>query len=306
MNPVGAITLDVDSLRCYHAIHGLPAPPPERDPIYTVALPRFYDLLERLGLKATLFLIGGDIEPHKAILGDFSRLGCELANHSQSHDYRLSRRPQKTIQDELQATEAILQEISGHRPVGFRAPGYNISPTLLETLIERGYLYDSSLLPSFPYFAARAAVIGLYRLQKRRSASLVGDPRAYAGPLKPYRADPQNPWKPHPEGLLELPMTAMPYLRVPIIGTSWSLLPKAIRPSLLDFTLSRLPFFHFELHAIDLLDATDPGITPELVAKQPDLRRPWFEKIDGLRRLAVGLSMNRPVLTLSDIAKSLS
>ena len=37
----------------------------------------------------------------------------------------------------------------GVRPVGFRAPGYAIDETVYTLLEERGYLYDSSLLPTF-------------------------------------------------------------------------------------------------------------------------------------------------------------
>ena len=47
-----AITIDVDSLRFYREIHGLPDGPDEDDPIYTIAMPRFWELIEEASVPA--------------------------------------------------------------------------------------------------------------------------------------------------------------------------------------------------------------------------------------------------------------
>ena len=62
MNNVGAISIDVDSTACYHHIHGLDLAQQEKDPIFEVALPRFLDAMDMLNVKATLFVIGRDLE----------------------------------------------------------------------------------------------------------------------------------------------------------------------------------------------------------------------------------------------------
>ena len=55
-----AFTIDVDSIRHYYDIHGLPQPEAGTDPIYTIAMPRFWALIREFGIPATLFLIGKD------------------------------------------------------------------------------------------------------------------------------------------------------------------------------------------------------------------------------------------------------
>lgn len=49
-----------------------------------------------------------------------------------------------------------LIEATGKRPVGFRGPGYSLSPTVLDVLAERGYEYDCSTLPTYIAPLARA------------------------------------------------------------------------------------------------------------------------------------------------------
>ncbi len=304
MGEVAAITIDVDSLRHYLSIHGLRAPPPEQDPIYTIAMPRFFALLEELGLPATLFVIGGDIGPHHAAFGPAQGLGCEIASHSFGHEYGFFENSAPVIDAELQRAEAALLPLSaGQKIVGFRAPGYNTSPALLSTLLKRGYLYDSSLLPSPAYWAARGAAITRYQFAGRPSASRVGQIRAFAGPLEPYRTSPNKYWRAQPDGpLLEFPMACVPKVRIPLIGTSWVLFPDLVRWKLLNLGLCGLKQFNFEMHAIDLLDASDPGVPQALVDVQPDLRVPVTAKMHAFRSLFRRLADDRTVETLRKIA----
>lgn len=304
MQRAAAITIDVDSLHHYLGIHGLAAPSPEEDPIYTHAMPRFFDLLEDVGVPATLFLIGKDVAPHGQALAPLRKLSCEVASHSFSHAYRLFQFSAADIDEELEKAEAALLPLSEASAItGFRAPGYNTSPVLLSALIARGYRYDSSTLPAPSYWAARAAAITRYRLAGRPSASQVGRLRAFRGPLEPYRTTPESYWRPKQYGsLLELPMACVPGLRLPLIGTSWVLMPPALRQRLLKLSLGRLSLFNFEMHAIDLLDGSDPGVPAALLDVQPDLRVSASDKIRAFRGLFRDLSADRPVRTLHDIA----
>ena len=192
---------------------------------------------------------------------------------------------------------------SSDLPVGCRAPGYNTSPALAAAVAALGYRYDSSLLPAPAYWAARAAALGLYTLRGRRSASLVGDLRAFAGPRAPYRTTPETPWRPDPAGpLVEMPMAVSPLTRVPIIGTSWAVLPAIARRRLLRRAIaSRAPLV-FEMHAIDLLDASDPGVPPDLAAAQPDLRRPVREKRPLFKALFERLAGEVGLVRVCDLA----
>ncbi len=60
--PATLVSVDLDDIECYHAIHGL------RPPSVATAgvglerwLPRFLELFDRLGVRATFFVIGRDL-----------------------------------------------------------------------------------------------------------------------------------------------------------------------------------------------------------------------------------------------------
>ena len=301
-----AITIDVDSLRLYSAIHGRDdnagSQDPTFDPIYETAMPRFFELLEDVGARATLFLIGEDAVQHPRA---FAQIGAsEIASHSYRHDYRFSQWSLEAIEEDLQRAESALASFTDQPIVGFRAPGYNVSPNLLRALERRGYVYDSSLLPAPLYWSARAAAIARYAVAGRRSASMVGQLRQFAGPLVPYRMRPEFPWRKSSEGLIEMPMAVHPWTRLPLIGTSWVLFPDRVRRWLLDTALAALPTFVFEMHAIDLLDASDRGIPPALAHAQPDLRVPYMTKRTAFRSLFRRLADDCGISTLRTIAES--
>ena len=303
-----SISIDVDSLRFYHQIHGLPERPPEDDPIYTVALPRFFELLERLSVPATLFLVAEDAAKHPAAFAPIAPSGSEVASHSFHHDYRLSQKTEGEIRADLAAADRALVPLNGGRPIaGFRAAGYNVSPALLEAVRTLGYRYDSSLLPAPAYFAARATAIGLYRLRGRSSQSLVGRYAQFAGPLEPSRMEPETPWTESSSGLLwELPMAVEPTSRVPLIGTALSALPAQVFEKLLNRALLRLSFFNFEMHAIDFLDETDHPSLRELGPHQKDLRVPAATKLERLAALFSRLKDSAEVATLAAHTEALS
>jgi hypothetical protein len=274
---LAAVTLDVDSLRFYRAIHGLPAGEgSDPDPIYTVAMPRFWELVD--GLPCTLFLIGADAPRYPEAFEPVWATGSEVASHSFHHDYRLVRRATEDVVADLVAAERALTPLNGgRRPVGFRAPGYNQSPVVLQALIDRGYHYDSSLLPSPAYFGLRAGAIGWYGMKGRPSASFSGEPRAFQGPIRPYRMQPEGYWTEHPAGpLWEFPIAVESRTRWPLIGTTWAVMPRILRRRAFDGLKKRQVPFVFEMHALDLLDHQDVG--PELVRHQADLQVPVREK----------------------------
>ncbi|MBK8013680.1 MAG: polysaccharide deacetylase family protein [Deltaproteobacteria bacterium] len=277
------------------------------DPIYTVALPRFWSLIEEIGAPATVFVVGQDATRYAAAFEPAHRTGSEIANHSFAHDYRLSRKGKEEIDEDLERARLQLLPLAGPAGVvGFRAPGYNVSPTLLRCLVSAGYLYDASLLPAPAYFGLRAAAIAAYALARQPSASCVGHPLQFAGPLEPYRMTADRPWKPHPRGaLVEIPIACEPTTRIPIIGTTWAMFPAPFRRALLARAQARLGHLNFEMHAIDLLDASDPGIPRDIVARQRDLHIPLSQKIAAFRDLFATLGRVARFRTLRDVAADL-
>ena len=285
-----SVSVDLDAIACYYRIHALPGPPPEpaRAAILRRCLPRFAELFARHGVRATFFVVGADVEEDaagRARLGELARAGHELASHSHTHPYDFVRLGGARMAEEIDRAHAAVGACAGAAPVGFRAPGYEISAEAIELLRARGYRYDSSVFPAAPYYAAKAAVMAAMRVVGRRSGSILGSPRVLLAPLDPYRPradDPYDPVGAHGnDDFVELPIAVTPAARLPVIGTSLILAPGWLRRHLVTSAL-RAPFFNLELHGIDLADAAGDEIPPALVARQPDLRRALEHKREAL------------------------
>jgi hypothetical protein len=217
VRPAATLSLDLDNLWCYQRSFGLET---WRDygSFLEIALPRILDILDSLDLRLTLFVIGRDAaqEAHKPILAEAARRGHEIASHSYEHDIGLHRWPRERAMSDLRKAADAIEDATGHRPQGFRGPAYGLSTTLLESLIELGYAYDASSFPSSLGFLTR-----LY--QRRKAARFDGcaqeeqtlyDTSTTAGRrLEPFR------WQVAGTELIEVPVTTLPFLRLPFHGT---------------------------------------------------------------------------------------
>jgi peptidoglycan/xylan/chitin deacetylase (PgdA/CDA1 family) len=306
---LASISVDLDSLHHYCRIQGLPESLLDeraRALVYSTAVPRFRQLLSAVGVPGTFFAIGEDLADAGAVaaLRESHAAGIEVANHSFAHDYALTRRaPGSILEDLVRGEEAILAA-TGVRPVGFRAPGYTLNAALYGATAERSYLYGSSVFPAAPYYAAKATVMGALALLRRPSRSVLDSPRVLLAPRTPYRPDPGQPYKRGRGSVLELPMTVTPGVRFPLIGTFAATLPlPAVRAAWASCRDDA--FFNFELHAIDVLDATD-GIPSELVRQQRDLRMPATRKMERLETLFRWLKDARDVVPLCVAAERLA
>jgi peptidoglycan-N-acetylglucosamine deacetylase len=305
--PLVSVSVDLDAIACYHRIHALPEAPAgeARFAILRRALPRLADLFARHGVSATLFVVGQDLQEDAEgarILGDLARAGHELASHSHSHPYDLVRLPREQIAAELDSAHAAIATVAGRAPVGFRAPGYEISATLLELLCERGYRYDSSTFPAIPYYLAKAAVMAAMRVTGRKSGSILGSPQVLGAPRDPYRPAAGAPYRRGSLPIVELPVTVTPGLRLHVIGTTVVISPEWLRRRLVASALGAR-HFNLELHGIDLADAGADAISPALVRRQPDLRVPFERKLAALdRTLAEAKAAGGTFVTLAEAA----
>ena len=302
-----SVSVDLDPLRCYFQIHGLgEAPAALADVVLRRALPRFVALFARHGVKSTLFVVGSDLEQDassRELLQQAATAGHELGNHSMNHHYDLARRSRPELEREIGDCHQALRRLCGRAPVGFRAPGYELSPDLIDVLEAFGYRYDSSLFPCPPYYLLKLAVLGKMALFRQRSASIIGSPRAQLGPTQPYRPDPQRPWQKGQAGLVELPIGVTPLLRLPAIGSSLLLFDR-LRPLLLR-GMAGHGFWNFELHGMDLLGADEDGLPDALRARQPDLRVPLAQRLSALDEVLSALRADRDVLPLHAVAEQL-
>lgn len=301
---LSSVSIDLDPIGCYYAIHGLGDPPPRlAEVILRRGLPRFLEMFARRGISATFFVVGTDLDTDsgRSLLRDAARQGHELGNHSYRHPYSLPRLARAEIADEVDRAHERIAAVAGAPPVGFRAPGYNLSSLVLDVLMERDYRYDSSILPAPAYMGAKALVMGGMRLVGQSSRSALGDPRMTLAPLMPYRPDARAPWRTGQASIVELPMSVSPTLRVPVIGTSVLASPDWARARLLE-SIRGQRFFNFELHGIDLIGAEEDGIPGELVAKQPDLRVSLTHKTRALEATLDRVAMDFDFAPLKDVA----
>jgi peptidoglycan/xylan/chitin deacetylase (PgdA/CDA1 family) len=116
-----------------------------------VAVPRILRLYEKYDIKQTFFVPGWTAEQYREVVREIVSEGHEVALHGYFHE-----KP-NTLDPEIEkywfdkSVEAIT-EVTGKRPVGFRAPSYRFSKHTLKNLLDAGVLYDSSLMSDdLPY-----------------------------------------------------------------------------------------------------------------------------------------------------------
>jgi hypothetical protein len=314
MRPRCAVSVDLDGIACYYRIHGLGAHPPELEHVILErALPRAAKLFAEKGLRVTWFVVGRDADWEAPLpdgvaraknaerLAKLHAAGDELGNHSYSHPYDLARLPDETVADEITRCDRVLRAITKRAVHGFRAPGYDVSPAMLDVLAQNGYRYDSSVFPAPGYYAAKAAVMAALAVLRRPSGAVLTNPKLLAAPSEPYRPAMTAPWRRGQAPLVELPIAVTKWTRIPAIGTSLLVAPEPIRRRIIAAMASR-GFFNFELHGIDFADAEKDGIPGDLVAHQPDLRIPIADKLARLGAILDELKQTWQCVTLGEVA----
>jgi peptidoglycan/xylan/chitin deacetylase (PgdA/CDA1 family) len=155
-----------------------------------------------------------DLEKNAEAIGQISNAGHEIGNHSFRHEPWLHLYSEQEITDELAKTEDALEKITGQKTIGFRAPGYSLSPTVLKVLSNRGYEYDCSTLPTYIAPLARAyyfmASPQMSPEEREKRKKLFGKFSDGFQPLKPYN------WQIADKTLIEIPVTTLPVFKTPI------------------------------------------------------------------------------------------
>jgi peptidoglycan/xylan/chitin deacetylase (PgdA/CDA1 family) len=278
--PLCAVSVDLDEIPNYFAIHGLAAPPgPGATAVYDVALERLDSWARAHGVPLTLFAIGADLKRSEAALRlrAMADRGHEMANHTLAHRYDLTRCYVPEIRRQIEAGSAAIERATGRKPTGFRAPGYTVTDALYDVLTELGVAYDSSVFPCPPYYLAKAAKMAGIRLRGRTSHSVLDTPSVLRAPTRPYRVG--RPYWTRGRGVLELPVQVTRGPRLPFIGTTLTLAGPDRARWLTGLVVGE-PLVNLELHGIDVLDADD-GF-PELRGHQPDVAVPHSRKLEAL------------------------
>ncbi len=305
--PLASVSLDLDNLWSYMKTHGDPGW--ESRPSYLPTfIPPVLDALDALGLRITFFLVGLDAADARnaAALRTLTGRGHEVGNHSFEHEQWLHLYPRARLEREIADAERAIQDATGQRPAGFRGPGFNWCPDLLEVLSERGYLYDASTLPTFLGPLARAYYFWSARMspeERGKRSALFGSLGDGLRPVRPYR------WAlAGGRTLLEIPVTTVPGVRTPF-HLSYLLYLSRISERLMFAYLGaalgacRLAGVgpSFLLHPLDLIG----GDEVRSLAFFPGMDLPGARKRELFRRVLEALGRRFTLVNMSTHARAL-
>ncbi len=103
------------------------------------------------GGRVSIFIIGSDLlrPVIRQYVQKWAEDGHEIGNHTWSHPVNFGNLPKSEIDKELSLTENIILETIGENSTGFISPSWSSSKTTFNSLIDQGFTYDHSVMPSF-------------------------------------------------------------------------------------------------------------------------------------------------------------
>ena len=110
-----------------------------------VAVPRIIDTYRQFSIQQTFFVPAWCIENYPDAVKAMVDGGHEVAHHGYLHENPLDNN-REAEHAWLKRGIKIIENATGQRPRGWRAPLYNFSNHSADLLIEEGFLYDASLM----------------------------------------------------------------------------------------------------------------------------------------------------------------
>lgn len=174
-----ALTVDVEDWHrlMTRRLTGMDVPPSDEVMSFIETI---LELLVRRNVLATFFVVGDLAEAQPGLVRAIAGAGHEIATHGYAH-LRVDSLTPEAFRAEVKRSVAILEELSGQRILGHRAPEFSITKQslwALDILAGEGLVYDSSIFPirsrryGIPDFSRRPCRIAT------RTGSLVEFPLA--------------------------------------------------------------------------------------------------------------------------------
>lgn len=154
------------------------------------------DILAQEGVRATFFVLGWVAQHFPGVVKAIYSAGHEIATHGYAHRLVYDQTPDE-FQADVQRSLDVIQDLTGEKIIGYRAPSFSITPKsvwALEVLEACGLKYDSSVFPTRPLVHNRYGFPG--------------------APTRPYQIRP---------GFWEFPITTFRFLGrdFPVGGGGW-------------------------------------------------------------------------------------
>ena len=108
-------------------------------------VPRILKMLKKQSVRASFFIPGYTAELYPDLIKRISDEGHEIGVHGYLHE-KVS--DLDLVQEEVALVKTcdILEKITGTRPIGYRAPLWDVNQHTPEILVKNGIIYDSSLM----------------------------------------------------------------------------------------------------------------------------------------------------------------
>jgi len=156
------------------------------------AVPFLLDAFNESDALGTFFVVSELVDSGKGILKQIADAGHEIGSHTRSHHLLTELTPaerREELSSSLSDLETVCDSVDG-----FRAPAFDIGPDHFDILHECGYTYDSSIVPARPI------------------------PGWYGGEFGVERPCPADAFRERAPPVMELPVSVMPGLRLPLTG----------------------------------------------------------------------------------------
>lgn len=105
----------------------------------------FIDLIDRLNVPLSVFVVGKTLEQHPVAI---DRLASELDTEFHLHSYR-HEPAENSFRKELKLGKAAFRNHFGTDPIGYREPYGKIDQEQFPILADEGFEFDSSIFPSY-------------------------------------------------------------------------------------------------------------------------------------------------------------
>jgi len=116
-----------------------------------VGVPLILDFLDRNRITSTFFVPGWTAERWPEVVAEIHRRGHEIGHHGYLHE-ALEGKTRDQEEEILTGSARTLAGITGARPIGYRAPLYEITHETIDLLRKHGFIYASNLQDSlWPY-----------------------------------------------------------------------------------------------------------------------------------------------------------